>query len=365
MGTVAREINTVGVVGLGTMGAGIVEVFARNGLDVVAVEITEAALERGRATLTGSTDRAVAKGKLSAADRDALLARVDFAVGLERAARASTWSSRRCPSTSTSSSGSSPSWTGSASPTAILATNTSLAVGHRDLGRHPPAQPGHRHALLQPGADHEAGRGRPDRGHRARGGRRRRGAVRPARQGRRDHQRPGRLHRQRAALRLPQPRRVDVRGPLRHPRGHRRGDEARLRPADGPARADGPDRPRHRVRDPRHDVPPGRPRPPARAGAAAQADGHGRAARPQDRPRLLHLREAGLAGRRGRRADPGRDGRRAPTRPVRDRQGRRGRLRHHGHRHHRGLRQGRLRGRLGDPGRGEVRQASARRSRPR
>jgi 3-hydroxybutyryl-CoA dehydrogenase len=79
---VAREFNTVGVVGLGTMGAGIVEVFARNGLDVIAVEINEAALDRGRATLTGSTDRAVARGKLSEADRDALLGRVRFAVGL-------------------------------------------------------------------------------------------------------------------------------------------------------------------------------------------------------------------------------------------------------------------------------------------
>jgi 3-hydroxybutyryl-CoA dehydrogenase len=64
------------------MGAGIVEVFARNGVDVVAVEITEPALERGRATLTGSTDRAVARGKLTPDDRDALLARVTFAVGL-------------------------------------------------------------------------------------------------------------------------------------------------------------------------------------------------------------------------------------------------------------------------------------------
>ena len=82
-----REFNTVGVVGLGTMGAGIVEVFARNGVDVVAVEIDDAALERGRATLAGSTDRAVAKGKLAPADRDALLARVAFAVGIERAGR--------------------------------------------------------------------------------------------------------------------------------------------------------------------------------------------------------------------------------------------------------------------------------------
>ncbi|MFE9691389.1 3-hydroxyacyl-CoA dehydrogenase family protein [Micromonospora sp. NPDC005806] len=79
----AREFTSVGVVGLGTMGAGIVEVFARNGIDVVAVEISAAALERGRATLTGSTDRAVAKGKLAEADRDALLARVDFQVGLD------------------------------------------------------------------------------------------------------------------------------------------------------------------------------------------------------------------------------------------------------------------------------------------
>ncbi|WP_446216639.1 3-hydroxyacyl-CoA dehydrogenase family protein [Micromonospora sp. IBHARD004] len=79
----AREFTRVGVVGLGTMGAGIVEVFARNGIDVVAVEISDAALDRGRATLTGSTDRAVAKGKLAAADRDALMSRVHFQVGLD------------------------------------------------------------------------------------------------------------------------------------------------------------------------------------------------------------------------------------------------------------------------------------------
>ena len=40
----AREFRTVGVVGLGTMGAGIVEVFARNGLHVIAVEIDDEAV---------------------------------------------------------------------------------------------------------------------------------------------------------------------------------------------------------------------------------------------------------------------------------------------------------------------------------
>jgi 3-hydroxybutyryl-CoA dehydrogenase len=79
----SREITSVGVVGLGTMGAGIVEVFARSGIAVVAVEVNESAKERGHATLASSTDRAVAKGKLAQADRDALLGRVTFAVGLD------------------------------------------------------------------------------------------------------------------------------------------------------------------------------------------------------------------------------------------------------------------------------------------
>ena len=84
----AREFSSVGVVGLGTMGTGITEVFARSGIDVVAVEVNEAALERGRAALTGSTDRAVARGKLTPDERDGLLARVRFAAGLDALADA-------------------------------------------------------------------------------------------------------------------------------------------------------------------------------------------------------------------------------------------------------------------------------------
>ncbi len=79
----AREIRTVGVVGLGTMGSGIVEVFARNGIEVIAAEVDDAALERGRAILAGSTDRAVSRGKISPLERDALLGRVIFGVGLD------------------------------------------------------------------------------------------------------------------------------------------------------------------------------------------------------------------------------------------------------------------------------------------
>ncbi|HEU5143663.1 MAG TPA: 3-hydroxybutyryl-CoA dehydrogenase [Dermatophilaceae bacterium] len=74
----ARDFTKVGVIGLGTMGAGIVEVFARNGIDVVAVEVDDDAVERGREHLDTSTGRAVARGKLSEEAQAELLARVQF-----------------------------------------------------------------------------------------------------------------------------------------------------------------------------------------------------------------------------------------------------------------------------------------------
>lgn len=72
----AREFARVGVVGLGTMGAGIVEVFARSGLEVVAVEVDDAAAGKGRENIEASTERAASRGKISTEDREALLGRV-------------------------------------------------------------------------------------------------------------------------------------------------------------------------------------------------------------------------------------------------------------------------------------------------
>jgi 3-hydroxybutyryl-CoA dehydrogenase len=81
-----REIGTVGVVGLGTMGAGIAEVLARNGLRVHAVEVDAAALNRGRAHVAHSTRRAVGKGKLTADEAAALLDRIRYTVELSELA---------------------------------------------------------------------------------------------------------------------------------------------------------------------------------------------------------------------------------------------------------------------------------------
>ncbi|WP_219468107.1 3-hydroxyacyl-CoA dehydrogenase family protein [Nonomuraea rhizosphaerae] len=66
----------VGVVGLGTMGAGIAEVFARAGLRVIGVEADAEALARGRGHLERSTARAVDKGRLSGERREEILGRV-------------------------------------------------------------------------------------------------------------------------------------------------------------------------------------------------------------------------------------------------------------------------------------------------
>jgi 3-hydroxybutyryl-CoA dehydrogenase len=81
-------ITTVGVIGLGTMGAGIAEVVARNGYRVVAVENGEAELDKGRASVVGSTTRAVARGKLTEEEQAALLARITFIADLSALADA-------------------------------------------------------------------------------------------------------------------------------------------------------------------------------------------------------------------------------------------------------------------------------------
>ncbi|MGQ0572871.1 MAG: 3-hydroxyacyl-CoA dehydrogenase family protein [Pseudonocardia sp.] len=83
-----REFRTVGVVGLGTMGAGIAEVFARNGLQVIAVEVDEEAVQRGRAHLETSTGRAVTRGKLAEDDAAELLGRITTATSLDALADA-------------------------------------------------------------------------------------------------------------------------------------------------------------------------------------------------------------------------------------------------------------------------------------
>ena len=78
----ARQIHSVGVVGLGTMGAGIAEVVARTGRSVVGVEVNDLCVARAREHIEHSTERAVAGGKLDGDERAALLARISYTTDL-------------------------------------------------------------------------------------------------------------------------------------------------------------------------------------------------------------------------------------------------------------------------------------------
>lgn len=70
------SLQNVGVIGAGTMGNGIAQVCALAGLQVVMIDVNDDAVQRGTSVIADSLDRLVRKGKLSATDRDAALARV-------------------------------------------------------------------------------------------------------------------------------------------------------------------------------------------------------------------------------------------------------------------------------------------------
>jgi 3-hydroxybutyryl-CoA dehydrogenase len=79
------SVKKVLVAGAGQMGAGMVQVSAQAGMDVVMIDVADEFIERGMAGIEKGLGRLVDKGKLETADRDAVLARIttstDMAVG--------------------------------------------------------------------------------------------------------------------------------------------------------------------------------------------------------------------------------------------------------------------------------------------
>jgi 3-hydroxybutyryl-CoA dehydrogenase len=76
------EIRKVGVVGLGTMGAGIAQVSVQSGHETVGREVSGELGERGRATIERYLTRGVEKGRLTQAERDAALGRLTLTTEL-------------------------------------------------------------------------------------------------------------------------------------------------------------------------------------------------------------------------------------------------------------------------------------------
>ena len=81
------NIKTVGVVGAGTMGNGIVQVCAAAGLKVIMHDIGEAQVERGLDTIACSLDRLIKKEKITADDKQSTLANIDTVTTLDALAQ--------------------------------------------------------------------------------------------------------------------------------------------------------------------------------------------------------------------------------------------------------------------------------------
>ena len=71
-------ITTLGVIGTGAMGSGIIEVAAKAGVTVIARDINAAAIEAGQGKVEGSMAKAVERGKLDEAARDAAVANITW-----------------------------------------------------------------------------------------------------------------------------------------------------------------------------------------------------------------------------------------------------------------------------------------------
>jgi 3-hydroxybutyryl-CoA dehydrogenase len=77
------EVRRVGVVGLGTMGAGIAQVCVQAGVEIVGVEVSAELGEQARGRIDHYLSRGVEKGRLSAEEKDAALRRLSTATDLE------------------------------------------------------------------------------------------------------------------------------------------------------------------------------------------------------------------------------------------------------------------------------------------
>ncbi len=77
------EINSIGIVGAGQMGAGIAQVAAQTGLKVLLVDISSAQVEKGIARISKGLDRLVSKGRLSASEQAEIVSRIHGATSIE------------------------------------------------------------------------------------------------------------------------------------------------------------------------------------------------------------------------------------------------------------------------------------------
>jgi 3-hydroxybutyryl-CoA dehydrogenase len=157
-------MNQVAVIGGGTMGNGIAQVFATYGAHVKLVDVDQACLDRALAAIEKSLGRLVKKEKISQDDAQAIQSRItgvtDIAACDDRELVVEAVPERLELKQSIFHK------LDEATPKdCILASNTSLDLDHGHRRGHAAFGQGDRHALHEPGADHEARRSHPRPGH--------------------------------------------------------------------------------------------------------------------------------------------------------------------------------------------------------
>ena len=82
------NVKVFGVVGAGQMGNGIAQVAAASGLEVIMNDIKQAFVDKGMGVIAANLERGVAKGRLSAEEKDAILGRIKTSIDLKNMAAA-------------------------------------------------------------------------------------------------------------------------------------------------------------------------------------------------------------------------------------------------------------------------------------
>lgn len=82
------DIKVYGVIGAGQMGGGIVQVAATAGLEIILVDISQEMLEKGVKVIAGNLEKMVAKGKMEASEKDAILGRIKTSTDMNSLAKA-------------------------------------------------------------------------------------------------------------------------------------------------------------------------------------------------------------------------------------------------------------------------------------
>lgn len=82
-----HPVTTIGVVGAGAMGAGIAQVASQSGYDVVLIDAEDQYVQRGLNRITADLDKGIARGKVTAEERDTTLARIDAGIDYDALSR--------------------------------------------------------------------------------------------------------------------------------------------------------------------------------------------------------------------------------------------------------------------------------------